>query len=115
MGRVQEVRRRIYGSPLERCRHLKTRINEDHQLPILEIQRMLYLQLKVRQDLNTVESRGFDSLGEERPEGIVPAAWITDRQHQYRRNRRVQSLTICATVSPDASRSSTENGILPRA
>ena len=95
MGRVQKLGASAWFTQLERCAGSPgAGIDEDHELPSLQVQRVLDLQLILDQYLDIRETRIVESLRQHGAERIVTAARIADRQHQQGCDSRGQSRTI---------------------
>ena len=65
------------------------RINEQHGAPSFKVERVLYLQLKVGQQLHIpsgLRADGRQLFQQQRAERIIPPARVADRQHQQWRS-----------------------------
>mgnify|MGYP000908904585 CR=1 FL=1 len=93
-------------------------IDEKRGAPILQIQRMLDLELEILDQLERVSQPFFvqphlQASEQQRPEGIVATAGVAAGEHDERRDAQLR-LRLCTSV-PSGSRSSTVSGILPSA
>lgn len=94
MCRVQKLRASGRRTQLEGCGGRSgTRVDENDEFPLLQVQRVLDLQLILDQYLDAGQTRIVESLRKHGTECIITAARIAHRQHEQRRNRRGQSRT----------------------